>query len=194
MTFRVEITRTAAREVEERYGRINEQARTSAEKWRTGLIEAVELLSTNPEMYPKAPEAEWYGEGLREFYYGKRRNTYRVLFEIRGMLCSFSVSVTAGKISSSRKSWTRHRSWRNSVCQPLVRPKAAALRSRLVRLHFRPVLRDHVRDSAAGLAFLTAVSTSSMVGSISLCSPLLATTSSFTETVNSPREPLTTST
>ncbi len=84
MTFRVEITRTAAREIEERYERINEQARNSAMKWRAGLIEAVEALSTNPEIYPEAPEAEWYGSGLREFYYGKRRNTYRILFEVRG--------------------------------------------------------------------------------------------------------------
>ena len=48
------------------------------------MIEAVEALGTNPEMYPEAPEAEWYGAGLREFYYGKRRNTYRILFEVRG--------------------------------------------------------------------------------------------------------------
>jgi|SRR5688572_20224781 plasmid stabilization system protein ParE len=72
MTFRVEITRTAAREIEERYQRITEQGRNSAEKWRAGLIEAVEALGTNPEMYPEAPEAEWYGAGLREFCYGKR--------------------------------------------------------------------------------------------------------------------------
>jgi plasmid stabilization system protein ParE len=83
MTFRVEITRTAAREIEERYQRINEQGRNSAEKWRAGLIAAVEALEANPERYPEAPEAEWYGAGLREFYYGKRRNTYRILFEVR---------------------------------------------------------------------------------------------------------------
>jgi plasmid stabilization system protein ParE len=84
MTFRVEITRTAAREIEERYKRIDEQGRNSAEKWRAGLLEAVDALSTNPEMYPEAPEAEWFGEGLRELYYGKRRNTHRILFEVRG--------------------------------------------------------------------------------------------------------------
>jgi plasmid stabilization system protein ParE len=83
MTFRVEITRTAAREIEERYDRINEQGRNSADKWRAGLIEALGALGANPEMYPEAPEAEWYGAGLRELYYGKRRNTYRILFEIR---------------------------------------------------------------------------------------------------------------
>jgi len=58
MTFRVELTRTAAREIEERYERINEQARNSAAKWRASLIEAVEALGTNPEMYPEALEAE----------------------------------------------------------------------------------------------------------------------------------------
>lgn len=84
MTVRVEITRTAVREIEGRYERIKDQGRNSAEKWRAGLIEAIEALETNPEMYPEAPEAEWYGKGLREFYYGKRRNTYRILFEVRG--------------------------------------------------------------------------------------------------------------
>jgi plasmid stabilization system protein ParE len=86
MRFQVEITRTAAREIEERYQRISQQGRNSAEKWRAGLIEAVESLETNAEMYPEAPEAEWYGNGLREFYYGKRRNTYRILFEVRGAI------------------------------------------------------------------------------------------------------------
>jgi plasmid stabilization system protein ParE len=84
VTFQVEITRTAAREIEKRFKRITEQTRNSAEKWRAGLIEAIELLGSNAGMYPQAPEGEWYGEGLREFYYGKRRNTYRILFEIRG--------------------------------------------------------------------------------------------------------------
>jgi hypothetical protein len=62
MTFRVEITRTAAREIEERYERIKDQGRNSAEKWRAGLIEAIEALETNPDMYPEAgSRVVWQG-------------------------------------------------------------------------------------------------------------------------------------
>ena len=84
MSFAVEITRTAAREVERRYDDMAARSKPSADKWRTGLLDAVASLDQHPERCPQAPEAEWYGEGLRELFYGKRRNTYRILFEVRG--------------------------------------------------------------------------------------------------------------
>ncbi len=83
MTARVEITRTAANEVARRYADMAAQSRRGAARWQAGLLAAVESLADNPERCPEAPEAEWYGPGLRELYYGKRRNTYRILFEIR---------------------------------------------------------------------------------------------------------------
>ena len=84
MSFRVEITRTSAREVEQRYDEMAAQSKPSADRWRAGLLRAVESLNLNPERCSQAHESEWYGEGLRELYYGKRRNTYRILFEVRG--------------------------------------------------------------------------------------------------------------
>ena len=139
MSIRVEIARTAAREIEERYERIEEQGRNSAEKWRAGLIEAVEALGTNPEMYPEAPEAEWFGKGLREFYYGKRRNTYRILFEVcAGTSSTSSASATAARTCSSRKNFETRLPAAQCLsknhfisCQPgsKVRPVAAAVAS-----------------------------------------------------------------
>jgi plasmid stabilization system protein ParE len=83
VTFRVEITRRAAREIEERYRHIAEDSARSADRWRVKLLAAVGSLADNPERCPQAPESEWYGDALREVYVGKRRNTYRILFEIR---------------------------------------------------------------------------------------------------------------
>jgi plasmid stabilization system protein ParE len=84
VSFHIEITRTAAREVEQRYDNLSARSKLAAERWRGGLLKAVESLSQNPERCPQAPEAEWYGDSLRELYYGRRRNTYRILFEVRG--------------------------------------------------------------------------------------------------------------
>jgi len=84
VSFRVEITRTAAREVSTRFDEMASRTRASAERWRDGLIRAISSLADNPLRCPEAPEAGEYGPGLRELYYGKRRNTYRILFEVRG--------------------------------------------------------------------------------------------------------------
>jgi plasmid stabilization system protein ParE len=84
VSFHIEITRTAAREVEQRYDDLSARSKPAAERWRSGLLKAVEALGQNPERCPQAPEAEWHGDSLRELYYGRRRNTYRILFEVRG--------------------------------------------------------------------------------------------------------------
>jgi plasmid stabilization system protein ParE len=84
VTLRVEITRVAASEVGRRYDDMAVRSVRAARRWRDGLLAAVEALAESPERCPQAPEVEWYGDGLRELYYGKRRNTYRILFVVRG--------------------------------------------------------------------------------------------------------------
>jgi len=84
MTFRVEITRRAAREIEAQYEWLAERSPVSAERWRDSLLAAVGSLEENPERCPEAPEAEWYGPALRQLLHGKRRYVHRILFEIRG--------------------------------------------------------------------------------------------------------------
>lgn len=82
MIFRVEITRNAAREIEERYEWLAAHSVSAADRWRESLLEAVESLENNPERYGEAPEAA-YRPGLRQLLHGRRRHIDRVLFEIR---------------------------------------------------------------------------------------------------------------
>jgi plasmid stabilization system protein ParE len=84
MSFRVVIARKAAREIEDQYEWLAERSRAAANRWRASLLAAVSSLEENPERCPEAPEAEWYGEGLRQILHGERRRVHRVLFEIRG--------------------------------------------------------------------------------------------------------------
>jgi plasmid stabilization system protein ParE len=84
MTFRVEITRRAAREIEDQYEWLAERSRALADRWRGSLLAAVGSLEENPERCAEAPEVDWYGSGLRQLLHGKRRQIYRILFEIRG--------------------------------------------------------------------------------------------------------------
>lgn len=83
MTFQVVITREAAREVEQHYRQHAERSRVSANRWQANLLKSIESLRHFPERFAQAPESEWYGDSLREVYFGKRHHTYRILFEVR---------------------------------------------------------------------------------------------------------------
>src|SRR5690349_10285795 len=54
----------------------------SAEAWRHGLENAILSLGENARGCPEAPEAEMLGIDLRQLIYGKRNQTYRILFVI----------------------------------------------------------------------------------------------------------------
>jgi plasmid stabilization system protein ParE len=84
MTFRVEIARRAAREIEEQYAWFAKRSRVSADRWRDCLLAAVDSLEEQPQCCPEASEAEWYGPTLRQLLHGKCRCIHRILFEIRG--------------------------------------------------------------------------------------------------------------
>ena len=87
MSFRVAIARRAAREIAEQYDWIADQrSRTAADRWRDSLLLAINSLEAAPDRCPAAPEAVWYGEGLRQLLHGKRRRVNRILFEVRGDL------------------------------------------------------------------------------------------------------------
>lgn len=83
MSFRVEIARRAAREIEEQYHWLAGRSQTAADRWRDSLLEAIDSLADDPERCSEAPEAEWH-EGLRQLLHGKRRQVHRILFEVRG--------------------------------------------------------------------------------------------------------------
>jgi plasmid stabilization system protein ParE len=84
MSFRVVITRKAAREIEHHYDWLAERSRAAADRWRDSLLAAVDSLEQSAEQCPEAPEAQWYGEELGQLLHDKGRHVHRVLFEIRG--------------------------------------------------------------------------------------------------------------
>src|SRR5262245_14701342 len=84
MTYRVVITATALAEIEQAFDWLAERNPRAAEKWHASLLAAVDELEEHPLRYPLAPENEWYPGELREFLIGKRRGTYRILFEVYG--------------------------------------------------------------------------------------------------------------
>lgn len=54
-----------------------------AAKWYNGLLKKVDTLKTHPSRCPLAAENAKFPEDIRELNYGKRRNTYRIVFTIR---------------------------------------------------------------------------------------------------------------
>jgi plasmid stabilization system protein ParE len=55
-----------------------------AARWFTGLLRALDSLRTFPERCPLAPEADAFQRDIRQLFYGKRRNRYRILFVVEG--------------------------------------------------------------------------------------------------------------
>lgn len=84
MAFSVQITKQAINDLEQALTFLSERSESAAGRWYASIRKSFATLANNPTRCPEAPEAEWYGEGLRVLLHGKRRNTYRILFEIRG--------------------------------------------------------------------------------------------------------------
>jgi plasmid stabilization system protein ParE len=53
-------------------------------KWYARLLNAINTLETMPERCGLAEEATDIGEDIRELHFGRRRATYRVLFQVVG--------------------------------------------------------------------------------------------------------------
>jgi plasmid stabilization system protein ParE len=86
MKFEVAITDTAWDEIQEAYDWLAHRAPAAAERWKLGLLDAIQKLETFPTACSLAPETAYFGREIRQMLYGKRLNKYRVLFEIRKQL------------------------------------------------------------------------------------------------------------
>jgi plasmid stabilization system protein ParE len=60
----------------------------AATRWRTGFFNILADLEVDPLRYSLADEAADLGIDLRQLLYGRRRNTYRVLFVVEGQTVS----------------------------------------------------------------------------------------------------------
>jgi toxin ParE1/3/4 len=82
MTYRVEFTARASRDLEILYREKNAAESHTAARWYNGLEEAVYALASFPNRCPVAPEARKTKRKLRHLLYGKKPHVYRVIYEV----------------------------------------------------------------------------------------------------------------
>jgi plasmid stabilization system protein ParE len=83
MTYRVEISSIAEAEADSAFLRLVQVTSLSqASQWHSGLLKAIESLSTMPKRCPLAKENEYFSQEIRQLLYGQRRNSYRILFTV----------------------------------------------------------------------------------------------------------------
>lgn len=80
--FQVVLQPEAIEGMESAYHFIEAQSPNAADKWLTGLIEAVESLASFPNRCPVAPENDVFEREIRQLLYGRRNRIYRILFTI----------------------------------------------------------------------------------------------------------------
>ena len=78
MTYRVDMTARAERDLRHLYQTINARDSTQARAWFTGLERAILGLDEHPARHPATPE----DTALRHLLYGRRRNVHRVIYTI----------------------------------------------------------------------------------------------------------------
>ena len=82
MTYRVEISPQATKDSEELFLFLRDENPEAADRWLSGLIEAVYSLEDSPRRCGLAFEAEAFEREVRQLIYG-RNNNYRILFGFR---------------------------------------------------------------------------------------------------------------
>ena len=78
MTYRVELTRRAERDLHHRFQQIDAAESGQAQAWFNALEAAILSLEASPARCPPTPE----DDHLRHLLHGHGRNIYRVIFRI----------------------------------------------------------------------------------------------------------------
>ncbi|MFW6358209.1 MAG: type II toxin-antitoxin system RelE/ParE family toxin [Chroococcales cyanobacterium] len=83
MKYRIEISSVAEAEADNTFLRLSQMtSSTRATQWYSGLLKAIASLSKMPKRCPLARENEYFTQEIRQLFYGKGRNSYRILFTI----------------------------------------------------------------------------------------------------------------
>jgi len=82
MTYRVELTVRAARDLELLYMEKNAAESHAAARWYNSLEKAVYALGRYPYRCPIAPEARKVKRKLWHVLYGKKPHVYRIIYEV----------------------------------------------------------------------------------------------------------------
>ncbi|MBD2293651.1 type II toxin-antitoxin system RelE/ParE family toxin [Anabaena sphaerica FACHB-251] len=88
MTFQVEITPIAEKQIEQSYRWYRERNPEFADSWFRGFMNSIATLQDKPNRCALAVEYEIFPEEVRQLLYGKSKNVYRVLFTIRDPIVS----------------------------------------------------------------------------------------------------------
>ena len=83
MTHRVVVTQKAKDDLQHYFEVAGKHAPDTAARWLDGFEEALQTLSEAPDRCPLAPENELVDQTIYQFFYGKRRGRYRVVFTIQ---------------------------------------------------------------------------------------------------------------
>ena len=83
MAYRVSLSALAETDAYAAFERIREAAPLHAEKWLTGLFEAIFSLNEMPARCPIILEAKELGYPARQLLFGKGKGIYRIIFDIR---------------------------------------------------------------------------------------------------------------
>jgi plasmid stabilization system protein ParE len=86
MTYRVEITERAEREMRSAYHWWAEnRSKVQADRWYAGMAQAIAGLSGNAKSLSQSRESEHFGIELRDLLFGMaHRPTHRAVFTVRG--------------------------------------------------------------------------------------------------------------
>ena len=83
MAYRVSLTTQARSDIADVYAYIvRAGAVESAGKWVERIENEISSLDEMPSRCPVAPESEKFGIEIRQFIFGKRTGTYRVIFRV----------------------------------------------------------------------------------------------------------------
>lgn len=82
MEYDVEIAPSGLLDIEAASDWMKQNAPAKADAWLSGLLDAILSLETFPRRCPIAPESEDIGREIRQLFYGKRSQMYRILFAI----------------------------------------------------------------------------------------------------------------
>jgi toxin ParE1/3/4 len=105
MTFHVELTDRAVRDLEILYLEKNAAESEAAARWFNGLEEAVYGLERHPFRCPLAPEARKMKRQLRHLLYGRKPHVYRVIYEIEeGRRIVWVLTIRHGARSGLKRS------------------------------------------------------------------------------------------
>jgi plasmid stabilization system protein ParE len=83
VTYQVELTESAQREINAAYQWLLARTPQHAPLWLEGLAESWQSLSEMPNRCPRAPEADEIKADVRQLLYGKKKGVYRILFIVR---------------------------------------------------------------------------------------------------------------